>query len=77
MADTTKVRIGFQGARELELEVEDASDARGTIEDGVAADDRMVWVKDSRGHMFGLIVEKLAFVEIEGESGGGGIGFGA
>ncbi|HSF86886.1 MAG TPA: DUF3107 family protein [Acidimicrobiia bacterium] len=77
MAENTNVRIGFQGARELELEVADAADTRATIEDGVAAEDRMVWVEDSRGHMFGLVVEKVAFVEIEGESGKTGIGFGS
>ncbi len=77
MSDTTKMRIGFEGARELELEVEDAADARATIEDGVAAEDRMVWLTDSRGHEFGLIVAKLAFIEVEGESGGTGIGFGS
>jgi hypothetical protein len=75
--DTTNIRIGFQGARELELEVEDAADARGTIEDGVAAEDRMVWLTDARGHLFGIVVERLAFVEIEGESGKTGIGFGS
>ena len=77
MAENTKIRIGFEGARELELVVEDAADVRGTIEDGVAAEDRMVWLTDSSGHRFGLVVSKLAFVEIEGESGVSGIGFGS
>ena len=75
MSETTKVRIGFQGARELEIEVDDAGSTGATVEDAVGAGDEMVWLTDARGHRYGIIVEKLAFIEIEGESGRSGIGF--
>ena len=77
MSDTTKVRIGLQGARELELEVEDPVSTGDTIEDAVAAGDGMVWLTDSLGHRYGLVVERLAFIEIETETGRTGIGFGS
>lgn len=77
MSETTKVRIGFQGARELEIEVDDPTSVADTVEDAVGADDGMVWLSDSRGHRYGLVVEKIAFVEIEGDAGRGGIGFGS
>ncbi len=76
MSETKKVRIGFQGARELELDVEDSASAADTVEDAVGAGDGMVWLTDCRGHRFGLVIEKLAFIEIEGDIGRQGIGFG-
>jgi hypothetical protein len=77
MADTTKVRIGLQGARELELQVDDADAAKEAIEKGIGDDSPVVWLTDSRGYSFGLITDKLAFVEIEGETPGIGVGFAA
>jgi hypothetical protein len=76
MSDTTKVRIGLEGVRELEIEVEDAGEVRKAIEGVVADDEAMVWLTDFRGYSFGLVADKLAFVEIEGEASRTGIGFG-
>jgi hypothetical protein len=76
MSDTTKVRIGLEGVRELEFEVEDASELRKAIEDIVTGDQPMVWLTDTRGHSYGVVADKVAFVEIEGEALRTGIGFG-
>ena len=76
MSDITKVRIGIQGARELELEVEDAAETQKVIEAGIVSDDPILWVTDTRGHRYGLATDKLAFVEIEGDTAAAGIGFG-
>jgi len=75
MSDTTKVRIGLQGARELEIEVDDVSAVEKAFEAAGSKDDGVVWLTDSRGHKFGLAVDKLAFVEIEIDSSKAGIGF--
>ncbi len=77
MSDTKKIRIGLHGARELELDVEDSAAVQKLVEEAVAAGDAMVWLTDVRGHRFGVVVAKLAFVETEGELSRSGIGFGS
>ncbi len=75
MADITKVRIGVTGARELEIEVADAKAAKKAVEAAVAAAEPVVWIEDTRGHTYGILLDKLAFVQIEGDISRGGIGF--
>jgi hypothetical protein len=75
MGDTTTIRIGLQSARELEIDVEDSDIAGETLEAAFADGERLVWLTDSRGHRFAIVVEKLAFVEFERDSGKSGIGF--
>lgn len=75
MSDTTKVRIGLQGARELEIEVDDVKAVQKAFEAAGSDDAGVVWLTDSRGHQFGLAADKLAFVEIETEASKAGIGF--
>ncbi len=76
MADTTKVRIATQMARELEFEVDDADAAVSSIETAMADDSDLVWIVDSKGNRHGIAVDKIAFVEVEGEVNSGGVGFG-
>lgn len=75
MSETTKVRIGVQSARELELEVDDPDALKKAVEAAIAADDPIVWLTDTRSHQFGIVVGKLAFVEIEHTRGKPGVGF--
>ena len=77
MPDTTKIRIAQQMARELEFEVDDADAAVSAIEKAMAADDDLVWIVDSKGNRHGIAVDKLAFVEVESEDNGSGVGFGS
>ncbi len=76
MADSVRIRIGLEGARELELEVEDAEAARTAIEEAIDGGNALVWVSDVKGNRFGLVTDKLAFVQIEDGSDRTGLGFG-
>ena len=75
MADTTKVRIGLEGARELELDSADAASIRNALDAAVAAGDPVLWVHDARGTEYGLVTSKIAFLEIEGIDVRSGVGF--
>lgn len=76
MGDTTTVRIALQSTREIELEVDDGSAIAASIEAGIEEGTKIVWITDSRGHRFGLIVDKLAFVEVEDGERRSKVGFG-
>lgn len=76
MADTTKVRVAVEASRELEFEIDDPDAFAKAIEAGLAGGDDIVWVTDSKGNRHGIRVANLAFVEIEGEVKGAGVGFG-
>lgn len=75
------VRIGLvHNAREIELEVPDDTDAEGlraTIEKAVADGVSMLWLADKKGRSTGIIVEKLAWIEIGADTGRSRIGFGS
>jgi hypothetical protein len=69
MTDTktkTRVKIGLTFApREVELEVEDGEAFAAEFE-AVVSDERKVWwVTDHEGHHHGLLVDKVAYVDIE------------
>jgi hypothetical protein len=74
MSNAGKMRIGIEGARELELEVADLDEATEALEEGLA-DRAIVWITDSRGDRHGVVSTRLAFVEIE-EATDRSIGFG-
>jgi hypothetical protein len=64
-----------QSARELELDVDEPEAVRSAIEAAASAGDHMVWFTDTRGHQYGVVVDKLAFFEIEYAKGKKGLGF--
>jgi hypothetical protein len=64
-------------ARELEFDVDDVQETVKSIEKAMAADDALVWLVDSKGNRHGIAVDKLAFIEVESEYSGGGVGFGS
>jgi len=76
MADTTKLHVALQSAREMEIEVADAGAVRTALEAAFAQGDKIIWVVDTRGHEFGFVVDKLAFMEFEGERSRPSVGFG-
>jgi hypothetical protein len=76
MADATKVRIAVEASRELEFEVDDPAKMVKALEKALSAGDSIVWITDSKGNRHGIRVANLAFVEIEGENQGSGVGFG-
>jgi Protein of unknown function (DUF3107) len=65
MSETTKVRIGLSSTRELELDMDDSSDVAKALKAAMDGDDAVLWLTDSKGHRHGIILDKLAFVEIE------------
>lgn len=77
MSDTAKIRVGVTSARELELDVDDADKVGADVEAAVAGDEAVLWITDSRGHRYGIVASKLAFVQIEKSETRPGVGFGA
>ena len=65
IAETTKVRFGMSSTRELEIEVEPGHDIATEFEAAVAKGTPTLWIRDTRGHRHGVVVEKVAFIEIE------------
>jgi len=72
------VRIGVTHApKELSLEMEGESDAvREEVEAAISGNGAMLWLTDRRGTRVGVPVDKIAYVEIEGEGHRGQVGFG-
>lgn len=64
MSNGGKMRIGVEGARELELDVDDYEGAIAALEDGLE-DGSMVWLTDSKGDRHGVVTGRLAYVEVE------------
>ena len=73
--DTVKVRIGLEGVRELEFDVDDGERLIKDVEAAIAKGGGLLWVTDARGDRHGLAVAKIAFVQVEGEKTAGGVGF--
>ena len=65
MSEITKVRIGMTSARELELEMDDGSDIGKALEKALDKGDDIFWLTDSKGQRHGMLLDKIAFVEID------------
>lgn len=74
MSNGGRMRIGVEGARELELEVDDFEAVVKSLEKSVS-EGSMVWVTDSKGGRHGIVGGRLAFVEVE-PSDDRSVGFG-
>ncbi len=64
MSNGGKMRIGVEGARELEIHVDDVEAAVAALEKGLN-DGSMIWLTDSKGDRHGVVGGRLAFVEVE------------
>jgi hypothetical protein len=64
-SETIKVRFGMAATRELEIEVEPGHDIASEFDASLGDGVPVLWVVDSRGHRHGIVLEKVAFVEIE------------
>lgn len=67
MSNGGKMRIGIEGAREIEIEVDDVKAASDALEAGVGSN-TIVWVTDSKGDRHGIVSSRLAFIEVEAQS---------
>jgi hypothetical protein len=63
--ETVKVRFGMAASRELEIEVEPGHNISNEFEIAVNEGAELLWVTDTRGHRHGIVLEKVAFLEIE------------
>ena len=76
-----QVRIGVTHIpREIEIELPDDADAdtvKSSVEQMLANGNGMLWLTDRKGHQFGVVVEKLAYIDLGTGADHGRIGFGA
>ncbi len=65
---STRVKIGMTSApREIDVEVADSDAFMREFEAAVSAGQKLWWVTDEQGNRHGLVVEKIAYVEVEPE----------
>lgn len=67
MSNGGKMRIGIEGAREIEIEVDDVTAAADDLQAGVGSN-TIVWITDSKGDRHGIVSSRLAFIEVEAHS---------
>ena len=65
MEETTTVRFGITSARELEIEVEPGHDVAKEFEEALASDAQLYWIHDAGGHLHGIVMGRVGFIEIE------------
>ena len=63
--ETAKVRFGMASTRELEIEVEPGHNIASEFETALNEEANLLWITDTRGYQHGIVLEKVAFVEIE------------
>lgn len=68
MDNAGKLRIGMDGARELEIEVDDVDIAVADLEEGLQAASALIWLTDTQAGRHGLVSARIAFVEVERKS---------
>ncbi len=73
-----EVRIGvLHSPKELMLELEGSpDDVTKALDDALKKDDSVLWLTDTKGRRVGVPAERVAYVEIETESGAKRVGFG-
>ncbi len=65
---STRVKIGMTNApREIDVEVADAAPSMDELEAAMTGGRKLWWVTDELGHRHGLVVERIAYVEVEPE----------
>jgi hypothetical protein len=65
---STRVKIGMTNApREIDVEVADADAFMREFEAAVSQGQKLWWVTDQQGHRHGLLVDRIAYVEVEPE----------
>jgi len=65
MAETDTVRFGIASVRELEIEVEPGHDVAEEFEKAVSDGTQLLWIRDVLGHLHGIVVDKVGFIEVE------------
>ena len=65
MDETVTVRFGIASARELEIEVEPGHDIAKEFENALSEGTQLLWISDALGHRHGIVMDKVAFIEVE------------
>jgi Protein of unknown function (DUF3107) len=63
--ETITVRFGISSARELEIEVEPGHDVAKEFEEAFASGAQLYWIRDAKGHLHGVVLEQVGFIEVE------------
>ena len=65
-ATTVRVKIGLISVtREIDLEVADADGLIADFEEAMRGEDRVWWITESDGRRRGLVLDKVAYVDVE------------
>ncbi len=63
-----RMRIGMtMTSRELDLEVADPEEVVRSFQQAVEGGEKILWVVDEEGRRHGLVVDKIAYVDVEAE----------
>jgi hypothetical protein len=66
--EQVRVRIGMtMTPRELDLEVADAEEVVRSFQQAMEKGEQILWVVDEEGHRHGLVVDKIAYLDVEAE----------
>ena len=65
MEETVMVRFGVASTRELEIEVEPGHDIANEFEEALAGGAELLWIRDSKDHLHGIVLDKVGFIEVE------------
>ena len=65
-ATTVRVKIGLISVnREIDVEVEDADGLIAEFAEAMRGEDRVWWITESDGRRRGLVLDKVAYVDVE------------
>jgi len=63
-----RVRIGMtMTPRDLDLEVTDAEELIRSFQQAMEAGEQVLWITEEDGHRHGLVVDKIAYLDVEAE----------
>jgi len=63
-----RMRIGMtMTSRELDLEVADPEKVVRSFQQAVEGGEKILWVVDEEGRRHGLVVDKIAYLDVEAE----------
>lgn len=66
--EQVRVRIGMtMTPRELDLEVADAEAVVQSFQQAMEKGEAILWIVDEEGHRHGLVVDKIAYIDVEVE----------
>jgi hypothetical protein len=64
----TRVKIGITYApREIDIDVTDGDAFMKEFEEVVNGGEKVWWISDQEGHRHGIVVDKIAYVDVEPE----------